>query len=81
METMKKPSHDKTLKMACVPCEDSDQPGHPPSLIRVSLYTQWVAQDQSFLHADSEDSDQTGRIPRAGLSLRLAHMPFCSFYY
>ena len=22
-------------KMACVPSEDSDQPGHPPSLIRV----------------------------------------------
>ena len=27
--------HDKTNKIACVPSEDSDQPGHPPSLIRV----------------------------------------------
>ena len=27
--------HDKTSKMAFVPSEDSDQPGHPPSLIRV----------------------------------------------
>ena len=27
------PPHDK--KMTCVPSEDSDQPGHPPSLIRV----------------------------------------------
>ena len=26
---------DKTNKMACAPCEDSDQLGHPPSLIRV----------------------------------------------
>ena len=34
----------------------TDQPRHPPS--------QWVAQDQSFLHADSEDSDQTGRMTR-----------------
>ena len=25
----------KTTKMACAPSEDSDQPGHPPSLIRV----------------------------------------------
>ena len=25
--------HDKTNKMACAPNEDSDQPGHPPSLI------------------------------------------------
>ena len=50
----------------CAPSEDSDQPGHPPSLIRVfavrmknawvlSLATHWV---------HSEDSDQTGRMPR-----------------
>ena len=30
-----KPPHDKTHKMACAPSEDSDQPAHPPSLIRV----------------------------------------------
>ena len=29
------PTLDKTNKMACAPSEDSDQPGHPPSLIRV----------------------------------------------
>ena len=29
------PPHDKTNKMTLVPSEDSDQPGHPPSLIRV----------------------------------------------
>ena len=29
-----------------------------------SLCTQLVAEDPSFLHADSEDSDQTGRMPR-----------------
>ena len=28
-----------------------------------SLDAQSVAKDQSFLHADSEDSDQTGRMP------------------
>ena len=27
--------HDKTNKMACAPSEDSDQPRHSPSLIRV----------------------------------------------
>ena len=27
--------HDKTNKMEYVPSEDSDQPGHSPSLIRV----------------------------------------------
>ena len=29
------PPHDKTNKMECVPSEDSDQPWHLPSLIRV----------------------------------------------
>ena len=29
------PAHDKTYIMACAPGEDSDQPGHPPCLIRV----------------------------------------------
>ena len=28
------PPHDNN-KMACAPSEDSDQPGYPPSLIRV----------------------------------------------
>ena len=32
---LNEPPHDKTNKMACAPSEDSDQPGHPPSLIRV----------------------------------------------
>ena len=29
------PPHDKTNRMACAPSEDSVQPRHPPSLIRV----------------------------------------------
>ena len=29
-----------------------------------SLCAQWVTKDPSFLHADSEDSDQTGWMPR-----------------
>ena len=29
------PPHDKTNQMSCAPSEDSDQPGHPHSLIRV----------------------------------------------
>ena len=37
--------HDKTNKMACAPSEDWNQPGHPPSLIRVftvSMKKAWV---------------------------------------
>ena len=29
------PPHDITYKMICAPSEDSAQPGHPPSLIRI----------------------------------------------
>ena len=58
------PPHDKTNIITCAPSEDSDQPVHPPSLIKSLLCAQWVATDPSFLHADSEDSDQTGRMPR-----------------
>ena len=65
LQNIYEPPHDKTNKMACAPSEDSDQPGHPPNLItESSLCAQWVAKNVSFLHADSENSDQTGRMPR-----------------
>ena len=44
----------------CAPSEDSEQPGHPPSFIRVFAVRWMVATEPS----DSEDSDQTGRMPR-----------------
>ena len=51
-----------------------------------SLSTQWVAQDPSFLHADSEDSDQTGRMPRliwvfAGRTTTLLVLSWGGSYY
>ena len=39
------PPHDKTNKLTFAPSKDSDQPGHPPSLIRVfavHMKKQWV---------------------------------------
>ena len=36
----------------------------PSSLISVFVCPQWVAKTPSFLHADSEDSDQTARMSR-----------------
>ena len=42
------------------PSQDSDQPGR----IESSLCPQWIAKDPRFLQADSEDSDQTRRMPR-----------------
>ena len=43
--------------MICAPKEDSAQSDQS------SLCAQWVAKDPSFLHADSEDTDQTGQMP------------------
>ena len=43
--------HDKTNKVTVRP-------------VKSSLCARWVAKDPRFLHADSEDSDQTGWMPR-----------------
>ena len=42
--TIDKPPHDKTNKMACAPSEGSDHPGHPLSLNRVQadLSLRWA---------------------------------------
>ena len=60
--------------MACPPSEDSDQPGHLPSLIRVfagcpgwseSSLSAWRKLGSLATHwAHSKDSDQTGQMPR-----------------
>ena len=48
--------HDKTNKMASAPSEDSDQPGHLPSLIRVFAGRMKKAKLGSIA-THSEDSD------------------------
>ena len=62
-----------------MPSEDSDQPGHPPSLIRVfavRMKKVWVLSyplsAQQRLWSDEADG-------QADLSLRWAHMPLCRF--
>ena len=73
------PPHDKTNKMACALSKDSDQPGHPPSLIRVfavRMKKAWVLSHplsaQGRLWSDWADA-------QADLSLRWAHMSSCWF--
>ena len=72
-EMTNEPPHDKTNKMACVPSEDLDQPGHLPSLIRafsVRMKKAWVlsyplsTQRRLIRLADAQ----------ADLRLRWAHM-------
>ena len=76
---MYEPADGTTNKMACAPSEDSDQPGHPPRLIRViavrSLGSKGLKLSscgQRRLRSDWADS-------QTDLSLRWAHMPFCRF--
>ena len=75
------PPHDKTNKMVCAPSEDWDQPGHPPSLIRVfavCIKKVWVLSyslsTQRRLWTDWADV-------QADLSLRWAHSHFVGFFY
>ena len=57
-------SNDKTNKMTVRPAKTQISLGIRPVWSESSLCTQWVAKGPSFLHADSEDTDQTGRMPR-----------------
>ena len=73
------PPHDKTNKMACAPSEDSDQPGHLPTLIRffaVCMKKVWVLSyplsAQQRLWSDWADA-------QADLSLRWEHSHFVGF--
>ena len=54
----------KSTKWHVRPAKAQISLGICPVWSESSLCTQWVAKDPSFLHADSEDSDQTGRMPR-----------------
>ena len=69
---------DKTNKLACAPSEDSDQPGYPPSLIRVYTVRLMGTKDPTFLLADSGLWSDWADV-QADLSLRWAHMPLCWF--
>ena len=73
------PPHDKTNKIACAPSEDSDQPRHPPSLIRVfavrmkeAWFLIYPLSAQRRLWSDWADA-------QADLSLRWAHSHFVGF--
>ena len=57
------PPHDKTNKMACAPSQDSDQPGHPPSLIRVFTVRMKKAWALSYPLSAQRRPVRLGRCP------------------
>ena len=65
--------------MTCAPSQDSDQPGHPPCLIRVFIVRikkSWILSYPLSAHrrlwSDWEEA-------QADVSPRLAHILFCWF--
>ena len=60
------PPHDKTNIMACTPSEDSLSLGiHPVWVWSESLLSAWIKVGSLATYwAHSEDSDETGRMPR-----------------
>ena len=62
--SLTEPRHNKTNKVTVRPVKTQISLGIRPVWSGSSLCTQWVVKDPSFLHADSEDSDQTGWMPR-----------------
>ena len=85
--------HGKTIKMACAPSEDSDQPGHPPSLISedsdqpghlpslIRVFAVCIKKAWVLSYPLSAQwrlwSDWADA--QADLSLRWAYMPICWF--
>ena len=58
------PRHDKPTKVSVRPAKTKINLDIRPVWSESSLRAQLVGKDPSFLHADSEDSEQTGRMPR-----------------
>ena len=56
--------HDKTNEMSVRPAKTQISLGIRPVWSESSQCAQGVAEDPRFLHAESEDSDQTGRMSR-----------------
>ena len=73
------PHCDKTNKMACAPSEDSDQPGHLPSLIRVFAVRLKKARSLSYPLSVQRRLWSDWADAQADQSLRWAHVPFCWF--
>ena len=58
------PPHDKTNKMASAPSEDSDQDGHPPSLIILRCLQEESLGPYLLAERTVKTLEQTRRMPR-----------------
>ena len=65
--------------MACAPRKDSDQPGHPPSLITVFAVHIKGGKEPKLRPCRQRKLWQKWTNAQGGLSLRRTQMPFCWF--
>ena len=75
------PAHDKTYNKTCATSEDSDQPAHPRSLIRVFVDPMCLLQPPG-----NSKINKRGLLPywvdaQVDLSLCWLHMSYCRFYH
>ena len=75
----------KPTKWHVHPAKTQISLGIRPVWSKSSLSTQWIAKDLSFIHADSKDPDQTGRMPRltrvfSGRTVTLLVLSRCGSY-
>ena len=73
------PPQDKTNKMICAPNEDSDQPGHPPSLIRAFAVRSMGSWGSNVSLCGQRRLWSGWADAQADLSLRWAQKSFCWF--
>ena len=73
------PQHNKTNKVTCGPCKDSDQPGHLPSLIRVFAVRSLGSQGPNTSSCGQQRLWSDWADAKADLSLCWAHRSLCLF--
>ena len=70
------PQHDKTNKMTCVPSKNSDQPGHPPTLISLRCPHEEALGPLLLIKRTAKMLIRLGMDAQADLSLHWAHRSF-----
>ena len=74
------PAHDETYNKTCATSEDSDQPAHPGSLIRVFTDCMCLLQLPGYPKRDEREPLPYWVDVQADLSLCWSHRSYCRFY-
>ena len=71
------PAHDKTYNNTCVSSKDSDQPVHPPSIVRLLIYLSLDSLEAVEYTCDQQNLCADAQVD---LCLRWSHRSYCRFY-